>query len=188
MEAKLEEQNREINRLEHCLKRKMDRIDFRQAEIEALGADKIPKTISINPVLAKRRRKSPSTGELNNKSKQTGRKETAFSCSAIYGGTVNNKLPVINGLFDSLTCILKFDEFAVKALNLKAGITSSIKKKCADKNKTDYFRSQENLLRSMNVNYSHNVIGKRNIKRASKAPGIPGLALYKDVAKKNSVS
>ena len=39
----------------------------------------------------------------------------------------------------------------------------------------------------MNVYYSHNVIGKRkymNIKRASKAPGIPGLALYKDVAKK----
>ena len=39
----------------------------------------------------------------------------------------------------------------------------------------------------MNVYYSDNVIGKRkymNIKRASKAPGIPGLALYKDVAKK----
>ena len=187
MEAKLEEQNREINRLEHCLKRKKDRIDFLQAEIEALGADKIPKTISINPVLAKRRRKNPSTGELNNKSKQRRRKETIFSCSAIHGGTVNNKLPVINGLFDSLTCILKSDEFAVKALNLKASITSSIKKKCADKYKTDYFRSQENLLRSVNVYYSHNVIGKRkymNIKRASKAPGIPGLALYKDVAKK----
>ena len=129
MEAKLEEQNREINRLEHCLKRKQDRIDFLQAEIEALGADKIPKTISINPVWAKRRRKNPSTGELNNNSKQRRRKETIFSCSAIHGGTVNNKLPVINGLFDSLTCILKSDEFAVKALNLKASITSSIKKK-----------------------------------------------------------
>ena len=28
MEAKLEEQNWEINTLEHCLKRKKDRIDF----------------------------------------------------------------------------------------------------------------------------------------------------------------
>ena len=75
----------------------------------------------------------------------------------------------------------------MKALNLKASIASSIKKRCADKYKTDYFRSQENLLRSVNVCYSHNVIGKRkymNNKRASKAPGIPGLALYKDVAKK----
>ena len=38
----------------------------------------------------------------------------------------------------------------------------------------------------MNVYYSHNIIGKwkyLNIKHASKAPGIPGLALYKDVAK-----
>ena len=69
----------------------------------------------------------------------------------IRGGTVNNKLPVINGLFDSLICILKSDEFAVKALNLKASITSSIKKKCAGKYKVDYFRSQENLLCSVNV-------------------------------------
>ena len=128
MEAKLEDQNREINRLEHCLKREKDRIDFLQAEIEAFGADKILKTISINPVLAKSWRKNPSTFELNNKRKQRRRKETIFSCSAIHGGTVNNKLLVINGLFDSLTCILKSDEFAVKALNLKASIRSSIKK------------------------------------------------------------
>ena len=75
----------------------------------------------------------------------------------------------------------------MKALNLKASITSSIMKKCADKYKTDYFRSRENLLRLVNVYYSHNVIGKRkymNIKRASETPGIPGLALYKNVAKK----
>ena len=43
MEAKLEEQNREINRLEHCLKRKRDRTDFHQAETEALDTDRIPK-------------------------------------------------------------------------------------------------------------------------------------------------
>ena len=66
----------------------------------------------------------------------------------------------MNDLFDSLTCFLKCDEFAVKALNLKASITSSIKRKCADKYTTDYFRSQENLLRSVNVFYSHVVIGK----------------------------
>ena len=187
MEAKLEERNREINRLEHCLKRKKDKIDFLQAEIEAVGTDKTPKTISINPVLAKRRRKKPSTDELNNKSKQRRRKETVFLCSVIHGGTVNNKIPVINGMFDSLTGILKPDEFAVKALNLKASITNSIKKKCADKCKVHYFRSQENLLRSVNVYYSHNVIGKKkyiNIKRASKAPGIPGLSPYKDVTTK----
>ena len=38
----------------------------------------------------------------------------------------------------------------------------------------------------MNVYYGHNVVGKQknmNIKRASKAPGIPSLAPYKNVAK-----
>ena len=43
----------------------------------------------------------------------------------------------------------------------------------------------------MNVYYIRNAIGKRkymNIKPASKAPGIPGLAPYIDVSKKNSVS
>ena len=73
----------------------------------------------------------------------------------------------------------------MKALNLKATITNSIKKECVDKYKVDYFRSQENLLRSVNVYYSHNVIGKQkymNIKRASKVPEILGLAPYKNVA------
>ena len=152
-----------------------------------MDTDKTPKTISINLVLAKRRRKKLSTDEFNNKSKQRRRKETIFLCSVIHGGTVNNKLPVINGMFDSLTCILESDEFAVKALSLKASIINSIYKKCADKYKVDYFRSQENLLCSVNVYYSHNVIGKRkymNIKRTTKAPGIPGLAPYKDVTTK----
>ena len=75
----------------------------------------------------------------------------------------------------------------MKALNLKTSIKNSIKKKCADKYKVDYFRSQENLLCSVDVFYNHNVIGKQkymNIERASKAPGIPGLAPYKDVEKK----
>ena len=78
MEAKLKEQNREINRLEYCSKRKKDRIAFLQADIEALGTDQIPKTISVNPVLAKRWRKNQSTSELNNKSKRRRRKETNF--------------------------------------------------------------------------------------------------------------
>ena len=43
------------------------------------------------------------------------------------------KLPVINGMFDNLTGILKSDEFAAKALNLKAIIINFIKKKCVDK-------------------------------------------------------
>ena len=36
-------------------------------------------------------------------------------------------------MFDNLTGILKSDEFAAKALNLKAIITNFIKKKCVDK-------------------------------------------------------
>ena len=43
----MEDQNRGINSLENCLKRKKNKIDFLQAEIEAVGTDKIPKTISI---------------------------------------------------------------------------------------------------------------------------------------------
>ena len=43
MEAKLEEQNREIDRLEHCFETQKDRTDFAQAEIESVGTDKIAK-------------------------------------------------------------------------------------------------------------------------------------------------
>ena len=43
------------------------------------------------------------------------------------------KLPLINGMFNNLTGILKSDESAAKALNLKAIITNFIKKKCVDK-------------------------------------------------------
>ena len=40
MQAKLEDQNRETNRLEHDLNRKKDRTDFVQSEIEAVCTDK----------------------------------------------------------------------------------------------------------------------------------------------------
>ena len=43
MEAKLEEQNREIDRLEHCFETQKDRTDFAQAEIGSVGTDKIAK-------------------------------------------------------------------------------------------------------------------------------------------------
>ena len=48
MEAKLETQNREINQLEHCLKREQDRIDFFEVKNETVGTDKIPKAKSVN--------------------------------------------------------------------------------------------------------------------------------------------
>ena len=40
MEAKLEDKNRETNRLEHCLKRKKYRIDFLQAERVLIDSQK----------------------------------------------------------------------------------------------------------------------------------------------------
>ena len=76
-----------------------------------MGTDKILKTISINPVLAKRRKKKPSRGEINNKNKQRRRKETILSCIVMQRGTANNKFPVTDGQF------LKSDEFTVKGLN-----------------------------------------------------------------------
>ena len=70
MEAMLEAQNRQINKLKHCLKRKEERIDFLLAKTQALGTEKTPKTISINLALAKSWRKNPLTDERNNKSKK----------------------------------------------------------------------------------------------------------------------
>ena len=119
--------------LENRLKRKNYKRDLCRAEIEALGTDETPKTKSVNPFVAIKRRRKPSMYEHSNKNKQRRRKETIFLCSVIRGETVNNKLPIINDMFDSLTCILKPDESTGKALNLKAIITNSIIKKCADK-------------------------------------------------------
>ena len=133
MEAMLEAQNRQINKLKHCLKRKEERIDFLLAKTETLGTEKTPKTISINLALAKSPRKQPPTDERNNKSKKRRRKETIVSCSVIHGGTVVKKLPVINAILDSQTFILKSDEFAVKTLKFKVIITNSMQKKCTDK-------------------------------------------------------
>ena len=101
MEAMLEAQNRQINKLKHCLKRKEERIDFLLAKTEGLGTEKTPKTISINLALAKSWRKKPPTDERNNKSKKRRRKETIVPWSVIHGGTFVKKLPVINAILDS---------------------------------------------------------------------------------------
>ena len=75
-----------------------------------------------------------------------------------------------------MACILKSDRFVVKALKylaLKVSIANSINKTFANKFKVDYSRLQQNLLRSVTICYSHNVIDKRNymnINHASKVP------------------
>lgn len=47
--------------------------------INKMGTNENPKTISRNKILAKKRRKKPSTDEINNKSEQRCRKETILN-------------------------------------------------------------------------------------------------------------
>ena len=83
-------------------------------------------------------------------------------------------------MLDTLTAKCKSDKLACKILSSKPALVNTITKKCEEKFKADYYKSHENKLRSLNVYYSYNVMGKRKylgIRRANKAPRIPNFVI-----------
>ena len=134
-----------------------------------------------------RRIRAPSSEKLNLKAKYRRRKETFQECSVIHGGSDDNIEPTVYGMLDTLTAKCKADYLSSKILLSKTSIRRAIENRCSRKYRTKYYESAENVLRSLNVYYSHHVMGKRkyiNVRKANNAPGIPNFVSYKVLADK----
>ena len=125
--------------------------------------------VNITARIAKRRKMNPTTSKLSIKSKLIRRKETMQACIAIHGGTKENPEAAINGMIQTLNSSCTSKDLSKKIMESKTSTVNSIKHKVLRSWSKEYYLSNENCLRSLNVYYSHNVLGKRKYLSIRKA-------------------
>lgn len=92
-------------------------------------------------------------------------------CAAVHGGSMLNKEPVLHGALDMISRKFTNTKVANKIVNNKPAIAKLIKGNALVKWNKLFYESNENILRSMNTYYSHNVMGKAkylSIRKANK--------------------
>ena len=113
-----------------------------------------------------KRKVKPTTTDICHKAKIVRRNETMFACNAIHGGTDGNITPIVVGMIDTLTS---------KCHSQELSKVNSIKDSVHQEWLVDYVNSNDNLLRSLNMYYSHDVMGKRkylNIRKANRSSAV----------------
>ena len=85
------------------------------------------------------------------------RKETWDQCKTILGSSQD---AIVFGLLDALGGRCKASYLAPKVLNFKLPVTTLIKETVLRRHTRRFYESEENNLRSLNVYYCSNVLGK----------------------------
>ena len=101
-------------------------------------------------------------------------------CSLIHG----NK-EATYGILDTLTSKVKSKDLVESVLDAKPSFVNELESKVMAQSEKNYYVSNDNLLRSLNVYYSHSVMGKskyQSIKKANKNKNIPNFVPYKKLA------
>ena len=188
MDIELLETNKLIKNKSDNLSRKHEKLNSVTNEVGFVSnsINDLDKTTSyrISNSVRKRRIKNPTTEDLPKKAKVIRRNETLKACSVVHGATKSNITPAIDGMLETLTSKCSAKLLSTKILNSKTSMVGLIKKTTLKSWAKEYFKSQENLLRSVNVYYSHHVMGKRkyiNVRKANKS------AVYKSTKVPNFV-
>jgi len=124
------------------------------------------------------------------KAKAVRRNETYQICQAVHGGTDSFREPTLFGMIDTLSIKFKSTEVSQAILSSKKSLTKSLKDVQLKDWTTSYTTSRENKLRSLNMYYSHDVMGKRkftNVWKENKAATfeghhVPNYIPYKELA------
>ena len=127
--------------------------------------------IKITNRSVKRRVKNPSSHNLNLKAKSVRRNETYQVCQAIQCSSTDVTEPTLVGMVDTLASKFKADDLSKELLACKNSVKKSLQNTTLKSCTSNYTESKQNKLRSMNVYYSHDVMGKRkymNVRKANK--------------------
>ena len=182
-------QDKIIKKFQLFLERKKKIADDLLTEIPQPSSKKVKLVPIISETAAKLRQKNLTSHENTLKTKQRRRNETLNACiAAIHGASKENPAPpALTGLIDTINSKFKSDQISNKILTSKSSVSNAISKKCESQCHNDYYKSEENLLRSLNVYYSYNVMGKRkfmNIRKSNKSPDTPNYVSYKNLSKR----
>ena len=168
-----------------------EEIGQNRSKIKSLGKKRKSVAFQISLSTCKKRKNKPTTSETPHMAKCIRRSETLQACNAIHGGNKTNITPTVVGMIDTLTSHCKSDDLSERLLNCKSSVVNSINQKVHANWSKNFNKSNENLLRSLNVYYSHNVMGKekyRNIRKANRhavfdKKSVPNFVPYSTLSK-----
>ena len=114
--------------------------------------------------------------------------DTTKVCSTIHGGGVSSEMgPVIDGMLHTLSLKCSAALLDPKILEMKPSITKVLHESVLTTECLDFYKSQANLLRSLNIYYCSNVLGKNKyiaVRRANEKRNTPNVVPYVKLAKK----
>ena len=181
VDEELRVQKRKLDATYHRLqyKKKLDDLSLEETNEKS---SKEPVTIRISKKKKNARLQNPTSEETRLRSKVRRRTETFQTCEVIHGGTSENIEPTVSGMLQTVTARCKAKYLACKVLKSKPSFVNELSQSCIRKHNKDFYNSEQNLLRSLNVYYSSNVMGKRkflSVRKANKAPDVINFVSYK---------
>lgn len=180
-----------VNEQKKTIKSLEDKILYNRKKIESLNKS-IESNSDSSPILAitsatrKRRLTQPTNSDLNEKSKQRRTKETLKFCRAIHGASTNSD-PCLDGMLLAMTRSTKSTKLAEKVIEVKPCLKRELSHRLVKEHNGNYYKSDKNILRSLNVYYSQDVMGKRkylSVRKANNVDGFPNYVTYKVLANK----
>ena len=98
---------------------------------------------------------------------------------------MQNHEPTMNGMLMTLSSKCKSSDLSKKILAGKKSLANEIKRTVIKESTKSYYNSDDNTLRSINVYYSQDILGKRKyekIRSANKSPKIANFVPYKKLS------
>jgi len=184
LELKLQEQHKAIKSLEDKIRYKEKKQNILKEKLSNLEKADTP-AVAVSRATKKRRLEQPTNIDIGRTAKHRRTAETFDVCSAIHGGSTEDKKPTITGMIMTLTTKCKSSILSEQILNGKESLVKAIKTSVVKDNIATYYESQENVLRSINVYYNQDILGKRkyeSIRSANKTPNIANFVPYKKLS------
>ena len=117
-------------------------------------------SFKISKCKAQKRKKDPFTDDSLPSSKKFRCNESYIACSLIFGGTSENKIPVLNGMLETINRKFKSAEVINALMSSKDANMQKLSRNCINSWHNSFYCSDENKLRSLSIYYSHYVMGK----------------------------
>ena len=124
---------------------------------------------SITDYKAGKRKAVPFSDEIPNNAKVRRCNETYDACSLIHSGCKDNKIPVLKGILETVGRKFSSTDVVTELNGGKNPITRRLSQNLINSWHNNFYKSNENRVRSLNVYYSHNVMGKQKYKAIRKA-------------------
>ena len=197
LDKTIQQQQSEISSKQKDIKKTRRKLDHKKTTLENIAQKlknvdlqltklaptriKLNTAFSISKKVQKQRKLKPSKKELSHSTKSVRRSETFQACKAIHGATCENLNPLVTGMMDTLSSKVSPKVLSQCILSGKQSVVNQIENYVISRWKNEYYQSDENILKSLNVYYGQDVMGKAKYKatrKANRSRSVPNFVPY----------